>query len=184
MFEFLQEGQGQRSFDLLVAHAFLDLMNLPLTLPQLFTLIKVGGLFYFTGNYDGTIIFEPSIDPELDLIIENLYARTMDERITYGRISGEIQAGRRVFTLVRQVGGTVLDAGSSDWVVFANDKGYQEEEIYFLHFVVNSVEQALAGSPGLDAQRFSNWIQERHAQIRRGEMVLVAHQLDFVGYWE
>jgi hypothetical protein len=159
-------------------------MNLPFTLPQLFTLLRVGGLYYFTGNYDGAIIFEPAIDPDLDKTIENLYARTMDERITYGRISGESQAGRRVFTLLRQVGAELLDAGSSDWVVFANDKGYQADEVYFLHFVVNSVEQVLAGSPALDAQKFSNWIQERHAQIRRGELVLVAHQLDFVGFWE
>jgi len=184
LFEFLREGQGRRAFDLLVAHAFLDLMNLPFTLPQLFTLLRVGGLFYFTGNYDGAIIFEPAIDPELDKTIDNLYARTMDERITYGRISGDIQAGRRLFTLLRQVGAVLLDAGSSDWVVFANEKGYQKDEVYFLHFVVNTVEQVLAGSPELDAQRFSNWIQERHAQIRRGELVLVAHQLDFVGYWE
>jgi SAM-dependent methyltransferase len=184
LFEFLREGQGRRSFDLLVAHAFLDLINLPFTLPQLFTLLRIGGLFYFTGNYDGTIIFEPMVDPVLDKLIETLYARTMDERITYGRISGESQSGRRVFSLLRQVGAVLLDSGSSDWVVFANDKGYQEDEVYFLHFVVNSVEQVLKGAPGLDPVQFTNWIQERHAQIRRGELVLVAHQLDFVGYWE
>jgi hypothetical protein len=33
----------------------------------------------------------------------------------------------------------------------------------------------------LDPVRFEAWIAERHAQIERGELVYIAHQLDFFG---
>jgi SAM-dependent methyltransferase len=183
LFEFLREGQGRRSFDLLIAHAFLDLMDLPTTLPQLFTLLQVGGLFYFTGNYDGSIVFEPDLDPDTDRLVEACYRRSMDERITYGHIHGDRTAGRHLFPLLREVGGVLLDAGSSDWTVFANDKGYIEDEAYFLHFLVDTVEKTLQNEPGIDALKFKNWVEERHSQIRCGDLALVAHQLDFVGYW-
>jgi SAM-dependent methyltransferase len=183
LYEFLEEGQGQHSFDLLIAHAFLDLINLSRTLPHLFTLLRVGGIFYFSGNYDGAIIFEPKLDPEMDDYIENHYQRSMDERITYGRITGDRLAGRHLFCLLRKVGAVLIDAGSSDWIVFSSDKGYRSDEAYFLHYVINSVEKTLSSSPDLDKEKFLNWIQERHSQVRCGELALIAHQLDFVGYW-
>jgi SAM-dependent methyltransferase len=184
LYEFLKEGHGMWAFDILIAHAFLDLLNLPDVLPHIFTLLKTSGLFYFTGNYDGSIIFEPAIDPRLDAKVEALYYRAMDERITYGRISGDKHTGRHLYNLFRQVGAVLIDSGSSDWVVFANDKGYHEDEAYFLHFIVNSVEKTLLGSPEINSIELQDWIKERHAQIRRGELTFIAHQLDFLGTWK
>jgi hypothetical protein len=37
---------------------------------------------------------------------------------------------------------------------------------------------ALQGHRELDPARFAAWIAERHAQIDRGELVYIAHQLD------
>jgi hypothetical protein len=38
---------------------------------------------------------------------------------------------------------------------------------------------AIAGKYG--AAAFDRWIEVRHAQIERGELVYIAHQLDFAG---
>jgi hypothetical protein len=40
---------------------------------------------------------------------------------------------------------------------------------------------ALRNHPALEQVRFDRWITERHAQIERGELVYIAHQLDFLG---
>jgi hypothetical protein len=32
----------------------------------------------------------------------------------------------------------------------------------------------------LDAVEFADWIQKRRAQIERGELVYIAHQMDFL----
>ncbi|MFZ1400645.1 MAG: methyltransferase [Candidatus Promineifilaceae bacterium] len=183
LFEFIAREQGQQPWDLLIAHAFLDLMDIPATLPQLFALLKPGGLFYFSINFDGVTTLEPAIDPALDAQIEQLYHQTMDERLTDGKPSGDSRSGRHLFGQLRQAGAQILAAGSSDWVVFAGNDGYPADEKYFLQFIVETMHRALADHPALDGAQFAAWIAQRQAQIEAGELVYIAHQLDFVGYW-
>ena len=185
LFDFLarehQMGERQQAWDLLIAHAFLDLVEIPSTLPSLFELLAPGGLFYFTLNFDGATLLEPAIDPSFDERVQVLYHRTMDERVTAGRPSGDSRTGRRLFTHLNAAGAQILAAGSSDWVVFPGADGYLQDEAYFLHFIVQTLHQALQGHPELDPARFEKWVAERHAQVERRELVYIAHQLDFVG---
>ncbi len=181
--DFSARAHGKRPWDVLIAHAFLDLLNLPRALPHLLALLRPGGLFYFTINFDGATILEPSLDPALDAEIERLYHQTMDERVTHGEPSGDSHTGRRLFHLLRQAGGEILEAGSSDWVVYADRAGYRNDEAYFLHFIVETLRGALSDHPQLANRRaeFEAWIDRRHRQIEEGELVYIAHQLDFVG---
>jgi hypothetical protein len=156
-------------------------MDIPATLPLLFSLLRPGGLFYFTLNFDGATILQPPIEAAFDAHIEWLYHRTMDERVTAGKPSGDSQSGRHLFQHLRQAGAQILAAGSSDWVVFADEAGYASDEAYFLHFIVETMRGALAGHSELDNGRFRDWIAHRHAQIEAGELVYIAHQLDFFG---
>jgi SAM-dependent methyltransferase len=181
LFDFIQREQGQETWDLLIAHAFLDLMDIPATLPQLFSLLKPGGYFYFTINFDGATILQPTIDPALDAHIEQLYHRTMDERFTAGQPSGDSRSGRHLFHLLQQAGGEILAAGSSDWVVFAAAEGYPADEAYFLQFIIHTIQGALAGHPELDAAQFTDWVGRRQRQIETGDLVYIAHQIDFFG---
>ena len=181
LYDFVAREQGDRFWDLLIAHAFLDLVDLNTTLPLLFDLLRPGGLFYFTLNFDSGTIFQPTIDTEFDHKITTLYHRTMDERRTNGRLAGHSQTGRRLFKNLLEVQGEILAAGSSDWVVYASPKGYAADEAYFLHFIIHTVHQALANHPELDRSLFESWIARRHAQIEAGTLVYIAHQLDFIG---
>lgn len=181
VFDFVAREESEQYYDLLIAHAFLDLMNLPTILPLLFSRLSPGGLFYFTINFDGATILQPTIDPAFDAQVDRLYNRTMDERITEGKPSGDSQTGRHLFSQLRAAGADILAAGSSDWVVFAGTEGYPGDEAYFLHFIVDSIHQALKAHPELDAQQFEDWIAQRHAQVEDGTLVYIAHQLDFVG---
>jgi SAM-dependent methyltransferase len=181
LFDFIHRQTGLPGWDLLIAHAFLDLMDIPIILPRFFNLLPRGGLFYFTINFDGLTLFEPIIDPALDEHILVLYHRTMDERLTAGKPSGDSQAGRHLFAHIQQAGGQILDAGASDWVVFPGPQGYQQDEAYFLHFILNTIHQALQGHPELDPTQFDHWITRRHAQVENHELVYIAHQFDFLG---
>jgi len=181
LFQFIAREAGQQGWDLLVAHAFLDLMDISLTLQQLTKLLIPGGLVYFTINFDNATIFEPQLDPELDERIQKLYHQTMDQRITDGRPSGDSRAGRHLFEHLRHSGIQVLDAGASDWVVFPETQAYPQDEAYFLHFIIHTIQQALGENPQMDPIRFTDWVNKRHAQIERGQLVYIAHQLDFLG---
>ena len=183
LFDFIARAQGEQQWDLLIAHAFLDLMDIPATLPQLFSLLKPGGLFYFSINFDGVTTLEPAIDPALDAKIERLYHQTMDERLTDGKRSGDSRSGRHMFGYLRRAGAAVLAAGGSDWVVFASPDNYLADEKYFLQFIVETIRRALQDHPALEQKRFAEWIARRQAQIEAGELVYIAHQLDFLGRW-
>ena len=89
LFDFLDREPGKSAWDLLVAHAVLDLIDLPTALPRLLSLLSPGGLFYFTLNFDGVTTFEPPIDPDLDALIEALYHRTMDTAPLRGPALGQ-----------------------------------------------------------------------------------------------
>jgi SAM-dependent methyltransferase len=197
VFPFIQQEAGRQTWDLLVAHAFLDLLDLPAALPQLFKLLRPEGLFYFPINFDGLTALEPQIDPVYDELVLALYHHSMDERLVDGKPSGDSRTGRHLFAQLRSAGAQILAAGSSDWVVFANPAefiaedsarysarklaGYPGDEAYFLHFIIHTIHLALVNHPELDAARFQAWIAERHAQVDRGELVYIAHQLDILG---
>lgn len=181
VFEFCSRSAEQGRYDLLVAHAFLDLLDIPSALPQLRRLLRPGGLFYFTINFDGATILEPAVDAALDARIEAAYHRTMDERVTDGHPSGDSRTGRHLFRNLEQGGFGVLAAGSSDWVVFPVKGHYPADEAYFLHFIVHTMHGALCNDPAVAGEGFERWIAARHAQIEAGELTYIAHQIDFMG---
>lgn len=71
-----------------------------------------------------------------------------------------------------------LGAGSSDWVVFPRSDGYNENESYFLHFIVHTIFKDLKGHDSLDRRKFGSWVAQRHSQIEKGELILIAKQMD------
>ena len=177
---------GSENCRLLIAHSFLDLVDIHSILPRLFSLLDPDGLFYFSGNFDGVTILEPTIEPALDAQIEKLYHQTMDEHLINGKPSGNSRTGRRLISFLNQAGAQVLAAGSSDWVVVpywgvAGPEGYPQDEAFFLHYILHFIERELTGHPQLDPARFEAWITERRAQVERGELVYIAHQLDVLG---
>jgi SAM-dependent methyltransferase len=181
VFDFMAHTQSRGTWDLLIANAFLDLVDVPATLPDLFSLLKPGGLFYFTITFDGSTILQPDLDPLLDAQVEALYHETMDRRIIRGKLSGDSRTGRHFFQHAKDAGAEIVAAGASDWVVHAGPQGYTGDEAFFLHFIVNTMRGALAGHPELNRERFEQWIQQRHAQIDEGTLVYIAHQMDFFG---
>lgn len=181
LFDFVETERDRRQYDLIMAHAFLDLMDIPYTLPRLFSLLKPGGYFYFTLNFDGATIFEPSTDAWFDALVENVYHRTMDERKINGRFSTGSKSGRRLFTYIPEAGGQILASGSSDWVVFPGPDGYAADEAFFLECIVRFVEQSLNGRPEIDPDPLDDWVDEKLVFIQRRELTFIAHQLDFFG---
>jgi len=183
-FDFAAREASRFAADVLVAHAFLDLVDLESAVPRLLTLLKPGGWFYLTLNFDGATIFLPTLDPDLDALMERLYHGTMDDRRHGGQPSGSSRTGRQLFSVLPRCGGRILAAGSSDWVVFPGPEGYPDEEAYFLHYIIHTVEDALRGQPLLKEETLNDWTSRRHEQIDRGELNYIAHQLDFFGVKE
>ncbi len=181
LYDFAARRENRQRFDLIIAHALLDLLHLPTALPSLLGMVRPAGLFYFSINFDGATLFLPEVDAGLDSRIEALYHRSMDTRVTDGRPSGDSRTGRRLFHALRACGADVLAAGSSDWVVHPVGGAYRADEAYFLGCILHFVESTLRGHPELDAREFEDWLAVRRRQVVGGELVYVAHQLDYCG---
>ncbi|MGB7873234.1 MAG: hypothetical protein WBL25_02535 [Anaerolineales bacterium] len=172
VFDFI--GRKPEPADLLIAHAFLDLLPMPESLPKLLSLTK--DLAWLTLNFDGMTTFEPVIDPALDTKIEQLYHESMDVRPG----GGDSLSGRHLFGHLKQAGAKLDAVGASDWVVYSVDGRYPADETYFLQFILHFFEESLENHPKLDATAFKDWIGERRSQVERGELVYLAHQMDFL----
>jgi SAM-dependent methyltransferase len=180
LFDYLGEGAVVGPWDLLMAHAVLDLVDLSQAVPLLLSRVRPGGCVYFTLNFDGQTVFEPTEDKALDETIERLYHETMDGRLVRGRPTGGSRTGRSLLRSLRALGACLLAAGGSDWICVAGPEGYGEDEAFFLHFIVDTVGEALSGHPQLDPRRFSDWLNLRHRQIDSHELIYLAHQIDLV----
>jgi SAM-dependent methyltransferase len=167
--------------DALIANAVLDLVDVPAVLPGLWRLLVPGGVYWFTINYDGESIFVPGHPHDDQVMLA--YHRDMDERIRYGRPAGNSHTGRRLFQHLRDAGAPALAAGSSDWVVSAGlGESYPDDEAYFLRSILNTIENALQNRQDqVDPAHLADWLAVRRRQLTAGELVYVAHQLDFAG---
>jgi SAM-dependent methyltransferase len=179
--DFIRREQGQKTWDLLVAHAVLDLLDISRTLPGLLALLRTGGFFYFTLNFDGVTILEPPLAESFDQQIVALYHQSMDRRTIDGRQAGHSCTGRRLLSEIPMAGGVVLAAGSSDWVVWPGRGGYPADEAYFLHHILHFFETSLASLANLEQARFLDWLARRRAQIEAAELIYIAHQIDLCG---
>ena len=172
VFEFIQKNNAPGN--LLIAHAFLDLLPMPESASELLSLTK--NLAWLTINFDGVTTFEPTIDAKLDEKIEQLYHSTMDKRQT----GGDSKSGRHLFDHLSSVDAEILAAGASDWVVYPKGEKYPYDEDYFLKFILHFFEESLASNAELNADEFADWIRKRRAQIEHGKLIYIAHQMDFL----
>ena len=172
VFDFVR--RNTKPADLLIAHAFLDLLPLPESLESLLTLTR--GVAWLTINFDGMSTLQPVFDRALDERIERLYHASMDMRST----GGDSHTGRKLFADLRSVDAEILAAGSSDWLVYGNHGQYTADEKYFLQFVLHFFESSLKGCDELEVSAFQRWLMKRQEQIECGELVYIAHQMDFL----
>ena len=177
--DFLGDSANLPRAHLLVANAFLDLVDVPAILPRLLGLLDDNGLAWFTLNFDGETILEPG-HPD-DTLFMRVYHRSMDGRVRHGRPAGDSRSGRHLFAHLRQAGASLLAAGASDWVVHAESTGYPDAEAEFLHQILDTIVTELGRHPEIPSDALAAWADLRRQQIDRRELVYIAHQLDVLG---
>ena len=172
IFEYIRQKPAPA--DLLIAHAFLDLLPLKESLEKILSLTK--NLAWLTLNFDGVTSLEPSIDLELDAKIERLYHKSMDTRPG----GGDSLSGLHLFKHLKQFGAEIEAVGASDWIVYPENGKYPAKEATFLSFILHFIEESLGNYPDLDKAVFRDWVNKRQDQINQAELVYIAHQVDFL----
>lgn len=160
--EFAARDENRCQFDLVVAQALLDILELSPSLEALVGLARPGGLVYLPITFDGETIFEPA--HEDDAAILSGYHASM------GAI-GDSKTGRKLVHALQEHPVDVVEMASSDWIVFPTAGSYPSDEAFFLKFVVGMVERTLG-------ERAKRWAAARREQIDDGQLLYIAHQID------
>jgi SAM-dependent methyltransferase len=191
-FEYL--AGTDREWDLVVAHAFVDLVDPADALAAFRDALAPDGLAYCPITFDGETIFEPAVGGRTDAAADREFEdRLLDAFHRHIDASGDSKAGRHLLALAPE-DGEVLAAGGSDWVVrprgdggggnnggVGDDSGsYPADEAYFLDCIVEMVSGAVADESGIDSDRLAEWTARRRDQIADAELVYCAHQLDLL----
>ena len=160
--DFASDTGNLARFDLVIAHAFLDIVDLASALKNLVALARPGGLLYFPITFDGETVFEPA--REDDETILSRYHKSMGE-------IGNSKTGRRLFHALSSEPVDVLEMGSSDWIVRPESGGYPHDEAFFLEFVIGMIERTVGKAA-------EDWASARRRQIEDGQLLYIAHQID------
>jgi SAM-dependent methyltransferase len=176
VFEFVAETD--ESWDLLVAHAFVDLVDPEDALTAFRDALAPDGIAYCPITFDGETFFEPVADRAFEDHLVERFHRHIDE-------SGDSRAGRRLLSAAStgvegKSGGNVLAVGRSDWLVRPRDGGYPADEAYFLHCIVDMVAGAVRDDPEVADDRLSEWVSRRRDQIDDATLVYCGHHLDLL----
>ena len=177
-FDYLSETD--ESWDLLVAHAFVDLVDPTDALAAFRDALAPDGIAYCPITFDGGTVFEPVADGEFEDHLVERFHRHIDE-------SGDSRAGRRLLSTVsaskkRDGKGNheLLAAGGADWLVRPRDGGYPADEAYFLRCIVEMVAGAVREDPEVADGRLSGWVSRRRDQIDDATLIYCAHHLDLL----
>ena len=167
VFEYLDVA-APGPFDAIVAQALLDMVDLDSAIETMARHLRPGGLWYLPIHFDGVTALEPAVDPTLDAEIEEQYHQSMQDA----------RAGRHLLVRLREAGARLLEVGASDWIVHGSDGEYPADEEYFLKCIVSFVTYEIESNGTMNEQKMTDWARQRHAQIRRGTLIYLAHQLD------
>ncbi|MBN2551555.1 MAG: hypothetical protein JXB06_02245 [Spirochaetales bacterium] len=182
------------AFHCITAHAFMDLMPLEPAVAVILSLLKAGGIFYPTLNYDGQTVLLPEYDqPGFERRVLRIYDRSMECRRLGGRKTGGALSGRRLYRALLDGGLAILGMGSSDWNVFPHGGVHGAREKIFLTAVLSMIAgearqyRAAAGPSGgtgaksrLDPTLLEDWQARRLEDVEEGRLSLVVHQLDIL----
>ena len=180
LYDVIADPHHRERYDLIIAHAVMDLLNLEEALRGFVSIAKPGALLYLSLIYDGHTELLPSGDPEFERSLFDRYHSSMDRRESRGKPSGGSRAARAMFAHLAALGLPILAAGSSDWIVCPRAGRYEAQEAFFLDRIIDTIDNQLEQDSAIDPRRLAEWTAWRHAQVRAGELILTARNMDFL----
>jgi SAM-dependent methyltransferase len=168
-------------YDLITAHAFMDLVPMARALGLYSRWLSDGGLLYATLNYDGeTDLFPQYGDPGFEATLLAVYDDSMDRRRVAGEPTGGARSGRRLYTLLEHAGFEVVAYGSSDWNLTPLDRRYRARDADVLRMMLQCIRGEAEREPMIDRARLADWHARRSEELARGALGMIVHQIDIL----
>ncbi len=177
----LKDHLPQRSYNVITAHAFLDITPLPQALQSFAAWLQPGGYVYASGNYDGDTLLLPVYgDADFEAALLGYYNQSMEQRLVDGQTTGGAYCGRRLHALLPNYGFNLLAYGSSDWSITPLRDAYRDGDAICLTALLEMI-RAQGQTGGLFEQdQLDRWCDDRLRLLRQRRLGLIIHQLDFL----
>lgn len=173
------EPQPGDRYDLVTAHAFMDLVPMRPLLERIAGWLSPGGLFYATLNYDGeTVLLPPHADAAFEESLLARYDASMEERRVEGSPTGGARSGRRLHALLDEAGFEILACASSDWNAVPHHGRLRDGDAVVLSVLLDALRREC--EPHVDRARLAAWYDERRALLAAGRLGAIVHQIDLL----
>jgi SAM-dependent methyltransferase len=170
---------GTACYDLVTAHAFMDIVPIGPAVSHFASWLAAGGVFYATLNYDGDTALLPLYgDSAFEDAALTGYDASMEKRRVDARATGGARSGRRLHNALREGDFDVLAYGSSDWDITPRAGIYRDRDADVLHALLATIRTESERNPTIDSEKLARWYASRSAQIETGELGMIVHQLD------
>jgi hypothetical protein len=168
-------------YDLVMAHAVMDLVNIPETLHGFQRLLRPGGLLYLTLNYDGVILFSAAMGDRIRrdarVPLPPQHGQSHHRRPALGIVAKRAPVNSESIVSEAPVdrGGQFgLDRSSSTTAVT------REARLSFLETIVQTIQRQLQQDSAVDQHKLAQWAKHRITQITAGELIFMARNLDIL----
>lgn len=156
-------------FDLVIAHAVVDLFTPETTVGLAERLLSEDGALYASIVFDGVTVFEPVVDAALDRAILDRYHHSMTQGF-----------GRSQVYRLWQAGFSVTATGGSSWIIPPSRQGPDEDERQLITTVLDMMRESIEPDGVVTRPALDQWVQTRRKQLTAGELFFAAHQIDFL----
>jgi len=177
----VKHHRPDRRYNVITAHAFLDLAPLPEALRLFAAWLQPGGYLYASTNYDGDTAPLPVYDDaDFEARLLEHYNQTMEQRRVDGQATGGAYCGRRLHELLPEYGFDILAHGSSDWNIAPVLGEYRDCDSVCLEALLEMIYGEGQRS-GLFCQvELDRWHEDRLRLLQRRRLVLTIRQLDLL----
>jgi SAM-dependent methyltransferase len=183
--EEISDHRPDRLYNVITAHAFLDLAPLADALRLFAAWLQPGGYLYASTNYDGdTALAQAYDDAEFEGRLLDHYNDTMEQRRVDGQATGGAYCGRRLHELLPEYDFDILAHGRSDWNIAPALGEYRDGDAVCLQALLEMI-YGEAHRSGLFGQiPLDRWHEDRLRLLQQGRLALSIHQTDLLARYD
>jgi SAM-dependent methyltransferase len=177
----LKHYRPNQLYNVITAHAFLDLAPLREALRLFAAWLHPGGYLYASINYNGETRLRPMYD---DAVFEagllGYYNHTMERRRVDGHTTGGAYCGRRLHDLLPEYGFEIHAHGRSDWNISPVQGEYRDCDAVCLEALLEMIREEGERSGLLSQHKLESWHEDRMRLLQQGLLELHIHHLDLL----
>jgi SAM-dependent methyltransferase len=166
-------------YDVIVAHAVMDLVPLAPALARFAHWLQPDGCLYAAINYDGQTELRPTYrDAGFESDLVACYHAAMERREANGESTGGAHCGRRLHALLPRHNFEIVCAGASDWHIQPIGGRYLDQDEACLSVLIGLIAKEAIAADRFGVEAIARWREDRLRRLQARQLELRARNWD------